>query len=123
MAARTWFEEQRNEGWATCTLTEAGFVRVSCNPTVVRHNITPLDALAVMERLTRSGAHTFWPLDRSILNLPGSITSRLLGYRQVTDAVLLATAIQRNGTLATLDAGMEELVAERDRAFLYVIPV
>lgn len=98
-------------------------MRVSCNPTVVRHNITPLDALAVMEKLTRSGAHTFWPLDRSILNLPETITSRLLGYRQVTDAVLLATAIQRNGKLATFDAGMEELVVESDHAFLYVIPV
>ena len=122
-ATRTWFEEQRHKGWATCTLTEAGFVRLSCNPSVVRHNVTPLDAIAVLERLTRLGVHTFWPLDRSILQLPESIVARLQGYRQITDAVLLAAAVQRKGKMATLDAGMESLVAESERSHLCVIPV
>lgn len=122
-AARAWFEERGEDGWATCPLTEAGFVRVSCNPSVVRHSITPLDAIGVLERLTQLGSHTFWPLDQSILHLPESIGSRLQGYRQVTDAVLLATAMQRNGQLATLDAGIEGLVAENERAYLCVVPV
>ena len=76
-----------------------------------------------MERLTRLGAHTFWPLDRSILHLPESIGARLQGYRQVTDAVLLAAAMQREGQLATLDAGIEGLVTKSERSYLYVIPV
>ena len=122
-AARAWFEERRQDGWATCPLTEAGFVRVSCNPSVVRHTVTPLDAIAVLEKLTRLGTHAFWPLDQSVLHLPESISSRLQGYRQVTDAVLLAVAMQRNGQLATLDGGMEALVADSDRSFLCVIPV
>lgn len=121
--ARAWFEERSEDGWATCPLTEAGFVRVSCNPSVVRHSITPLDAIGVLERLTQLGSHTFWPLDQSILHLPESIGSRLQGYRQVTDAVLLATAMHRNGQLATLDAGIEGLVAENERAYLCVVPV
>ncbi len=122
-ATRTWFEEQRHKGWATCTLTEAGFVRLSCNPSVVRHNVTPLDAIAVLERLTRLGVHTFWPLDQSMLSLPRSIGVRLQGYRQITDAVLLATAMKLDGQLATLDAGMEGLVTESERGFLSIIPV
>jgi toxin-antitoxin system PIN domain toxin len=122
-AAREWFEARRQEGWAKCPLTEAGFVRVSCNPSVVRHTVTPLDAIAVLQGLTRLGSHTFWPLNQSIMQLPESIGIRLQGYRQVTDAVLLATAIQRNGQLATLDAGMEGLVSESQRTFLCVIPV
>ncbi len=122
-AARAWFREQRRDGWATCPMTEAGFVRVSCNPSVVRHTVTPLDAIAVLERLTRLGFHTFWPLDRSIVHLPESIGTRLQGYRQVSDAVLLAAAIQRRAQLVTLDAGMEALVTENQRPFLYVIPV
>ena len=122
-AARTWFEERRQDGWATCPLTEAGFVRVSCNPSVVRHTVTPLDAIAVLERLTRLGSHTFWPLDRSIMHLPESIGARLQGYRQISDAILLAAAIQRHGQLATLDAGMEGLVTESERPFLCTIPV
>ena len=122
-AAWEWFKAHQEEGWATCSLTEAGFVRVSCNPSVVRHTVTPLDAIAVLERLTKSGSHTFWPLDRSIVHLPASIGARLQGYRQITDAVLLAVAMQRNGQLATLDGGMEGLVAENERSFLCVIPV
>ena len=118
-----WFIAHRKEGWATCPLTEAGFVRVSCNPSVVKHTVTPLDAIAVLERLTKSGSHTFWPLDRSIAHLPASIVARLQGYRQITDAMLLAVAMQRNGQLATLDRGMEGLVAENERSCLCVIPV
>ena len=122
-AARAWFEDRRADGWATCPLTEAGFVRVSCNPSVVRHSVTPLDAIGVLTRLVQLGSHTFWSLDQSILHLPESIGSRLQGYRQVTDAVLLAAAMQRNGQLATLDAGIEGLVAEEERGYLCVIPV
>ncbi len=122
-AARAWFEVRRQDGWATCPLTEAGFVRVSCNPSVVRHTVTPLEAIAVLQRLSRLGSHTFWPQDQSIMHLPESIGIRLQGYRQVTDAVLLAAAMQRNGQLATLDGGMERLVSESQRSFLYIIPV
>ncbi len=122
-AARSWFGQQRKDGWATCPLTEAGFVRVSCNPAAVRHTITPLDAIALLERLTRLGSHAFWPLDWSIAELPEAIANRLQGYRQVTDAMLLATAIRRGGRLATLDSGIEGLVSADERPFLCVIPV
>ncbi len=122
-ATRTWFEVRREGGWATCPLTEAGFVRVSCNPSVVRHTVTPLEAIAVLQRLSQLGSHTFWPQDQSIMHLPESIGIRLQGCRQVTDAVLLAAAMQRNGQLATLDGGMERLVSESQRASLCVIPV
>ena len=122
-AARAWFEERRQDGWATCTLTEAGFIRLSCNPAVVRHTVTPLDAIAVLEKLTGLESHSFWPLDRSIVQLPEAISARIQGYRQITDAVLLATAMRYDGQLATLDASLEGLVAESERSFLCVIPV
>ena len=122
-AARAWFKERQEDGWATCPLTEAGFVRVSCNPAVVRHQVTVLDAITVLNGLTQVGNHVFWPLDQSILHLPKSIGARLQGYRQVTDAVLLAAAMQRDGELATLDGGMESLVSEEERANLCVVPL
>ena len=122
-AARAWFEARRDDGWATCPLTEAGFVRVSCNPSAVRHTVTPLDAISVLERLTRLGSHTFWSIDLSIIDLPESIGARLQGYRQITDAVLLATAMRRDGQLATLDSGLEGLIEKSERSSLCVIPV
>ena len=89
----------------------------------MQHNVTPLHAISILEELMEERNHTFWPMDWSIVDLPESIGARLQGYRQVTDAVLLATAMQRDGQLATLDSGMEGLVGERDRRFLWVIPV
>ena len=122
-AAWAWFDTDRDAGWATCLLTEAGFVRLSCNPAIVGHTVTPLDAIGVLHALTRLGSHRFWPLDRSIGALPEWISARVQGYRQVTDAVLLATAIQRGGRLATLDAGLKALVPTRRHASLRVVPV
>ena len=122
-AARAWFSEGQQDGWATCTLTESGFVRVSCNPLAMQHNVTPLHAISILEELIEEGNHSFWPMDWSIVDLPDSIGARLQGYRQVTDAVLLATAMQQGGKLATFDAGMEGLVTESDKSFLCVIPV
>ena len=111
-SAKVWFDANCEEGWATCALTEAGFVRISCNPDVVQHEVTPLDALGVLERLTRQGAHSFWPLDHSMVQLPDAIKARLQGYRQVTDAILLAAAIHQEDQLATLDSAMLGLVGE-----------
>ena len=122
-AARAWFSESQRDGWATCTLTEAGFVRVSCNPSAMQHDVTPLHAISVLEELIEEENHSFWPMDWSIVDLPDSISTRIHGYRQVTDAVLLATAMQQGGWLATLDAGMKNLLAKMDGPYLYVIPV
>ena len=122
-AARRWFTANREDGWATCPLTEAGFVRVSCNSSVVRHTVTLAEAIALLHRLRQLESHTFWSLDRSLTDLPQQIVNRLQGYRQITDAVLLAAAIQRRGTLVTLDSGLARLVDERGRHSVRVIPV
>ena len=122
-AALSWFREQQETGWATCTLTEAGFVRVSCNPGVVGRAVTPADAISLLGELRRLGAHAFWALDHSLTDLPEGIAARLRGYRQITDAVLLAAAMRHGGQLATLDGGLANLVGESERAALRVIPV
>lgn len=122
-AARAWFDKRSPHGWATCPFTEAGFVRVSCSQSAAGRTVTPLDAIDVLENLTRLGTHVFWPVDRPIMQLPESVAARVQGYRQITDAILLMTAMQRGGQLATLDSGMEDLLAEGDRSSLCVIPV
>lgn len=98
-------------------------MRVSCNRAAVHHTVTALDAIGVLDALTRLGSHRFWPLDRSISALPESVSARLQGYRQVTDAVLLATAIQRGGRLTTLDGGLQTLVPTGHQSSLHVLPV
>ena len=122
-AAKSWFAGVRGNGWATCPLTEAGFVRVSCKPSVVGQSVTVLDAIALLGRLRRLESHAFWAMERSMAALPPGILSRIQGYRQITDAVLLGLAAQRGGRLATFDTGMAHLLAEAERHWVETIPL
>ena len=122
-AARSWFTGVRGNGWATCPLTEAGFVRVSCNPSAVKRSVTVFDAIALLGRLRRLESHAFWAMKHSVTALPPGILSRIQGYRQITDAVLLGLAAQRGGRLATFDTGMADLLAEAERDWVETIPV
>lgn len=122
-AARSWFASLRRTGWATCALTEAGFVRVSCNPSAVKQSTTPAEAIALLGRLRRLESHAYWAMDRSVTSLPPRILARIQGYRQITDAMLLALAMQYGGQLATLDAGFADLLAKEERRSLCMIPL
>lgn len=120
---QSWFAESRTGGWATCPMTEAGFVRVSCIPSAVKQTVTPSEAIALLERLRRLDSHAFWSMDRSLTALPKGILARIQGYRQITDAVLLALAARHGGQLATLDAGLSSLVAKDELRSVCTIPV
>lgn len=122
-AAHAWFSAQRMSGWATCPVTEAGFIRISCNPSAVRQTVTPRDAVELLKSLRQQAWHSFWPLDISMAELPSDILTRVQGYRQITDAMLLATAVQRHGQLATLDSGLVRLADESRLDSVCVIPV
>lgn len=120
---RSWFNEHSVDGWATCPLTESGFVRVFSNPATTLRNVTALDALVVLEHLTRMGSHTFWPMDWSILDIPRTIAGRIQGYRQVSDAILLTTALRHGGQLVTLDRALPQLLESGQSDAVSLIPV
>lgn len=122
-AATSWFAGVRRDGWATCPLTEAGFVRVSCNPSAVKQSVTVLDAMSLLGRVQRLESHTFWAMEHSIAALPPGILSRIQGYRQITDALLLGLAARHGGRLATFDTGMANLLAAAERHWIETIPV
>ena len=105
--ARSWFAGVRERGWATCPLTESGFVRVSSNSRVIPEATTPADAFEMLARIRSLPGHHFWTDDVSPTeNEP---FRAVVGYRQVTDAHLLALAIRRDGRLATFDRGLRDL--------------
>ena len=122
-AAQSWFTEVRTKGWATCSLTEAGFVRVSSNPSAVKQAATPADAILLLGKLRELESHSFWAMDRSLVDLPPGILKRIQGYRQISDAVLLALAIQYRGQLATFDSGFASLLAREELSAVHIIPV
>jgi uncharacterized protein len=106
---RKWFDRQPGPQWALCPITEAGFVRVSTNPKNEAMRLTFDDAAEMLASLERHGGYHFWPVADTWNRLTAPIAGRIFGYRQVTDAVLLGMAIQRNGSVATLDSGFRHL--------------
>lgn len=83
-SAGRWFSTTftgSTDGFATCGVTQTGFVRVSSNPAALRgfarNPLVPHD--------------------------------RLVGHRQVTDAHLIAIARRHRSKLATFDAGLVQL--------------
>jgi hypothetical protein len=110
-AARDWFQHRAGVkgGWATCALTEAGFVRVLSNPSVNQGNLTPLRVTTVLEENLRRPGHRFWAMD---LGWPEAL--RLSGieieiYQQVTDIYLIGLAVKNKGRLVTFDKALGKL--------------
>ena len=106
-----WFEAKAAKGFRTCPITQAGFVRVSSNPSFVANPPGPLEAMALLTRIT--GLPGTWFLagrpvsDRSIRTAPVLAT-----HRHVTDGYLLALAAAHDGVLATLDRGIGPLARQ-----------
>ena len=102
-AAHDWFADNRDGGWATCPLTENGFVRILSNPAygaAVERTVTRLDGL---RRFCASGQHHFWPASLSLRDERVFNLSFVRGPRQLTDVYLLGLAKKMGGRLATFD--------------------
>ena len=98
-----WFTRHRKKGWATCPITEAGFVRILSNPAFSRDAVHPREAIQVLSANTAAKDHVFWSDELSVAEAVAFAGVRLMGHQQVTDAYLLGLAIRRKGVLATLD--------------------
>ena len=101
-AALRWLEREARAGWATCALTELGFVRLSSNPAFTRQAVTPPEAIELLGRLRGFGKHRFLdalPSVDVLASLP------LAGHQQLTDAFLVKTAELHRGMLVTFDRG------------------
>lgn len=103
--ARAWLETEIGAGWASCAITQNGFVRVVSQPRYP----SPVPVAAAIDRLaraTRAEHHAFWPCDVSLLDAGRLDRARLHGPRQVTDAYLLALAVAHGGRLVTFDGAI-----------------
>jgi toxin-antitoxin system PIN domain toxin len=108
-----WFGRHRGKGWATCPLTEAGFVRIVSNPAFSRDAVMPREAAAVLAANTAAKDHLFWPDELPLAVAIAFAGARLVGHQQVTDAYLLGLALRRGGLLATLDERISALTELR----------
>jgi toxin-antitoxin system PIN domain toxin len=105
-ATRQWFAAKGADGWATCPVTESGFVRVSSNPTVLPSAIGVEEARRVLAWLRAAGRHRFLADDVSMTDAD---VPALVGHRQVTDAHLLTVARRHGVRVITFDGGVRAL--------------
>jgi toxin-antitoxin system PIN domain toxin len=118
-AARAWFQAESAHGWATSPVTESGFVRVSSNRRAMPTASTPGLAIDLLRRLRHRPGHTFWPDSVQDVVADHIDPALLGGYRQVTDAHLLALCLANRGTLVTFDRAVTSLLPdESDRILL-----
>ena len=103
---REWFALHGKSGWATCPVSESGFVRVSSNPKVLPSPIGVTAARQVLAALRAVGSHRFLADD---VSLTDPDVPELVVYRQVTDAHLLTLARRRGVLLVTFDTATATL--------------
>jgi toxin-antitoxin system PIN domain toxin len=118
---KRWFRQTGAKRWATCPLTEAGFVRVVSNPRFSEHLPDLNEALEMLRIVTALDGHRFYPLDLGLLDAVTPVAERLFGHQQVTDAYLLGMAIKSKATLVTLDRGIEDLAGSEFHSHVLVL--
>lgn len=105
-ATRNWFAANSADGWATCPLTESGFVRVSSNPIVLPSAIGVEEARRVLSLLRAVGSHRFLIDDVSMTD---DDVPMLVGHRQVSDAHLVTLARRHGVRVITFDGDVRAL--------------
>jgi uncharacterized protein len=100
--AHQWWEANQNLGWASCPITENGFVRILSQPKYPMPQ-TVSAAVKLLNMARESTNHEFWSDSVSLLNPVLFNADAFTHHGQITDSYLLALAFKNNGRLVTLD--------------------
>ena len=119
--AHDWFEEQAQQAWATCPLTENAVLRIVGHNRYPNSPGTPAAVAPLVAHLRAHPGHRFWPDNISLLDAGKLDGSRLLTTGQVTDSYLLALAVANGGKLATFDRRLVTDAVQRGRNSLHII--
>ena len=100
--AKSWLMSQPDPGWASCPITQNGFIRIISH-SAYPGSISTIQASSLHGNASRSPRHRFWPDDVSLLDSSLINPNLVHGPKQVTDIYLLALAVKNNGRLVALD--------------------
>jgi predicted nucleic acid-binding protein len=102
--------EGSRERWATCALTQLGFIRISSTASANPSPKTPAEAAALLAIMTSDSLHTYL---ESLAPPTMTWMQRAHGPNQVTDAYLLALAERHGATFLTFDAKHRALAVSK----------
>lgn len=100
--AKAWLMSQADPSWASCPITQNGFIRI-LSQSAYPGSVSTSKAFSILESAARSPYHRFWPDDVSLLESPMIDPNLMHGPKQVTDIYLLALAVKHDGRLVALD--------------------
>lgn len=104
--------DRSRDHWATCALTQLGFIRLSCTASANPSPKTPAEAAELLTQMTSDSLHVY--LDS--LEPPATDWMRRAhGPSQVTDAYLLALAERHDATFLTFDTKLKALAGSKAR--------
>ena len=93
-------------------LTQAAFLRLSCNPQVVGRTVFPSEAMDILHNNTSLPEYEFCPDELTVYDVLSPLVGRVVGQQQNTDAYILGLVIHRNDVLATLDQRISALIPD-----------
>jgi hypothetical protein len=103
--AREWISAEIQHGWASCALTQNGFVRILSQPRYPSP-VSPSEAVGRLRRASSTEYHELWPCTVSLLDSRRVNALHVHGPRQVTDVYLLALAVEHGGRFVTFDGSL-----------------
>ena len=115
--AMAWFAVYKDEGWASCPMTQNSVVRINSSLQYTGFDpFTVAKSILQLQKLIDATNHQFWPDDISLLDDSLFAHDRILGPKQVTDIYLLALAAKNNGRLVTFDEHIATSSVKKARA-------
>lgn len=120
--ARSWFKTKALKSFATCSLTQSGFLRITSTPSLIGERYTLNEARLLLRDFVAWPGHAFWPTEIDFFAASAPFERRMYGPKQITDAYLLGLARHHGGKLATLDKAMPSLAGPEFSGLVELIP-
>jgi uncharacterized protein len=108
--AQAFFKSAMPTGWATCPLTENGFLRIMGSRSYPMGPGSPEAARRLLGSYVGGRGHQFWADDISLFNLRTIKTLPEPG--SLTDLYLLALAHKHGGRLVTFDQKIDVMMVK-----------
>ena len=120
--AHRWFAGKGKSAWATCPITENGFVRIASHPSYPNSPGSASRAVDLLREFCRGAGNRFWPDAVSLTDETLFRLGPVLSANQTTDVYLLGLAVKNHGELATLDRSIPTSVVIGGERVLEIVP-
>ena len=92
-----WFAKKGRKGWATCPLTENGFVRIASHPNYPNRPGDVPTVFSILRQVRKSPGHHFWAEDLSILEI--LLPDAIITHAQMTGRLFTGPVIDNKENL------------------------